>query len=108
METTRKNRGNAGKGRPKGSKNKRPRVVQEMVLHALDYAGGVEYLRRQAEENPSAFLALLGKLIPRRVEGDDEKPQRVITTIKHVIVDPHDNSPDGNRPQTRDTLKSGQ
>ena len=79
-----------------------------MVLHALDYAGGVEYLRRQAEENPSAFLALLGKLIPRRIEGDDEKPQRVITTIKHVIVAPHDNPPDANRPRTRDTLKPGQ
>ena len=108
METTQKNRGNAGKGRRKGSKNKRPRVVQEQVLQALNYAGGVEYLKRQAEENPRAFLALLGKLIPRRIEGDDEKPQRVITTIKHVIVNPRDNPPGANRPETDDTLKPGQ
>ena len=88
IETTQKNRGNAGKGRRKGSKNKRPRVVQEMVLHALDYAGGVEYLKKVAEENPPAFLALLGKLIPRTVSGEVATREAVkLPPIKRVIID---------------------
>ena len=88
METVEKNRGNAGKGRRKGSKNKRPRVVQEMVLHALDYAGGVEYLTKVAEENPPAFLALLGKLIPRTVSGEVANREVVkLPPIKTVIID---------------------
>jgi hypothetical protein len=36
-------------------------VVKDMVLAALNEVGGVEYLKRQAEKNPVAFMALLGK-----------------------------------------------
>jgi hypothetical protein len=38
------NKGNAGKGRPKGSPNKVTADVKAMVLAALDQAGGVKYL----------------------------------------------------------------
>lgn len=38
------NKGNAGKGRPKGSPNKITADVKAMVLAALDKAGGVDYL----------------------------------------------------------------
>lgn len=68
--------GNAGKGRPKGSKNKVTGAVKDMVLTALDEAGGPEYLRRQADENPTAFLALLGRIIPTQVTGEDGGPVR--------------------------------
>lgn len=61
----------AGPGRPKGSKNKTPTLIREMVVEALDRAGGVEYLSRQAEEKPVAFLALLGKVLPVQVTGAD-------------------------------------
>jgi len=54
-----------GPGRPKGCKNKLNAQVREMVLTALSEAGGVDYLVRQAEENPGAFLTLIGKIIPR-------------------------------------------
>ena len=36
-----------------------------MILEALESAGGVAYLKQQATENPTAFLALLSKLVPR-------------------------------------------
>lgn len=40
-----------------------------MILAALDGAGGVEYLIRQAEAKPAAFLALVGKVLPLQVSG---------------------------------------
>jgi len=41
-----------------------------MILEALDRAGGVDYLRRQAVENPPAFLALVGKVLPKDVRDE--------------------------------------
>ena len=62
----------AGKGRPKGVKNKLTMQVKEMILAALDKAGGIEYLAHQADENPSAFLSLVGKVLPLQVTNGDE------------------------------------
>lgn len=69
------NRGNAGKGRPKGSANKTTTQLKEMILTALSEAhtgGAVEYLKQQAEKNPTAFLTLVGKVLPLTVAGDGE------------------------------------
>lgn len=38
-----------------------------MILGALDDAGGQEYLQRQADENPTAFLSLIGKVLPSEI-----------------------------------------
>ena len=54
----------AGKGRPKGTPNKATTAVKDMVIKALDKAGGVDYLVEQARENPTAFMSLVGKVIP--------------------------------------------
>lgn len=59
---------NAGKGRPAGVPNKVTGELKEMILNALAGAGGVEYLQRQAEENPNAFLSLVGKVLPMTVK----------------------------------------
>ena len=56
-------------GRPKGAQNKVTRAIKDMVGQALDRAGGVDYLIAQAEENPTAFLTLVGKVIPLQVAG---------------------------------------
>lgn len=60
----------AGKGRPKGSVNKIQFEVKEMILTALNNVGGQEYLTRQAEQNPTAFLSLLGKVIPKDIRAE--------------------------------------
>ena len=62
-------RGNAGKGRPKGAKNKTTKALKEMILGALDDAGGQSYLQGQAKTNPNAFLALVGKVLPTTLAG---------------------------------------
>ena len=57
----------AGPGRPKGSVNKLNKDLREMILGALDKAGGVAYLVRQADENPAAFMTLLAKMMPKDI-----------------------------------------
>lgn len=56
---------NAGKGRKKGAVNKITAELKEMIQGALVEVGGQEYLARQARKNPTAFLALLGKTLPK-------------------------------------------
>lgn len=54
-------------GRKKGTPNKITGELKEMILGALDEVGGREYLVRQANENPSAFLTLVGKILPHQL-----------------------------------------
>ena len=68
------NRGNAGKGRPKGATNKTPTLVKDMILQALSKAGGAEYLYTQAMDSPTAFMALVGKLLPMQHTGEEGGP----------------------------------
>lgn len=58
-------------GRPKGVANKVTTDVRQMILDALSEAGGVEYLKEQAHKNPGAFLALVGRALPKehKIEG---------------------------------------
>ena len=58
-------------GRKLGTKNKIQREVKEMILEALDKAGGVDYLVTRAleEKTAGAFLALVGKVLPLQVTG---------------------------------------
>jgi len=61
----------AGPGRPKGLSNKMPLLLKAMILKALDNAGGVQYLEARANDprTASAFMALVGKVLPMTVEG---------------------------------------
>lgn len=57
-------------GRKAGTPNKLTKTVKMMILSALDKAGGERYLLKQAKENPTAFMTLLGKVMPTQVVGD--------------------------------------
>jgi hypothetical protein len=61
-------------GRAKGTPNQMTRALRDMILGALDEAGGQEYLARQAEKNPAAFMTLLGKVLPTQLAGTHEQP----------------------------------
>jgi hypothetical protein len=65
---------NAGRGRPRGAVNKVTKNLREMVLGALDDAGGQAYLAEQAQKNPAAFIALLGKVLPPEPRGEAVPP----------------------------------
>lgn len=60
-------------GRQKGTPNKDNAAIKDMITQALDKAGGVDYLTRQADENPTAFMGLIGKVLPLQLSGG-EKP----------------------------------
>lgn len=62
---------NAGKGRPKGVPNKATAAIKDMITQALANKGGVKYLEQQADANPVAFMALVGKVLPMQVTGED-------------------------------------
>jgi hypothetical protein len=61
----------SGQGRKKGVPNKLTADLKAMILGALDDAGGQAYLARQAYESPGAFMALIGKVLPLQVTGQD-------------------------------------
>lgn len=66
----------AGPGRPKGVPNKTTQQAKEMILAALDQAGGVDYLVERAKDprTASAFLTLVGKVVPLQVTGEGGGP----------------------------------
>ena len=63
-----------GPGRPKGMPNKVTTELKDMILKALDQAGGVAYLLScaQNEKTQGAFLALIGKVLPMTISGTGE------------------------------------
>jgi len=65
-------------GRKPGTPNKLTGEVRAMVLQALEGAGGADYLLQQAQANPTAFLTLVGKLMPTKVEGDADAPVTIV------------------------------
>jgi hypothetical protein len=58
-----------------------------MILTALDKAGGAEYLLTQAHDNPTAFLTLVGKVLPLTVAGDKDSPLLTGLTVTFVKPD---------------------
>jgi hypothetical protein len=66
-------------GSRKGIPNKNTAALKEMILGALDGAGGVKYLQARAEDprTAAAFLGLVGKVLPMTVTSDPDAPLKV-------------------------------
>lgn len=67
------------KGRTKGVPNKVTTELKEMILQALQNKGGVKYLEEQADKSPTAFLALVGKILPLQLTGNDGEAIKIIS-----------------------------
>lgn len=67
------NRGNAGKGRPKGSTNKTTQIAKDAIALAADKLGGVDRLVDWAKEDPlnerAFWSTIYPKLLPLQVAG---------------------------------------
>lgn len=63
----------AVRGNRKGVPNKNTAAIKDMILAALSSAGGAEYLERRANDprTASAFLGLVGKVLPMQVANAD-------------------------------------
>lgn len=85
----------AGKGSAKGEhrggrKAGTPNVLPDlraMTIKALIQAGGVDYLARQAEENPAPFLGLLGRVIPREIHTELTADVRIRQEVRKDLVE---------------------
>ena len=79
---------NAGKGRKLGVPNKISGSMKEMILGALEQAGGQDWLAKQANENPVAFMGLLSKLLPTDMQVsatvEAVPPQGTFATIEEI------------------------
>ena len=82
-QTPKIGKGLAGPGRPKGKPNKTTALLKDAILKAATDAGDGDmaaYLKLQAMLNPGPFMALLGKVLPMQVTG--ENGGAVIVEIK--------------------------
>jgi len=64
-------------GRKKGTPNKITALLRDDILQAAADAhpdGRLGYLTLQAKENPTAFMTLLGKVLPTEVKVDADAP----------------------------------
>ncbi len=68
-------------GSRKGIPNKTTKALKDMILGALSAAGGEKYLQIQALENPSAFMTLLGKVLPMSLAGPDGGDMKIHITV---------------------------
>jgi hypothetical protein len=80
-------------GRKKGTPNSYGREAQEMIRKAMDMAGedgagkgkAVGWLKKQAIQNPKAYLALFAKTLPYQVSGPDNTPLIPIHSTHEVV-----------------------
>jgi len=80
-------------GRQKGTPNKTTAAIKEMVVEALNNKGGVEYLELQAENNPTAFMTLVGKVLPLQLTGANDGPLEIVTRVE-IVAPGNDDSED--------------
>jgi len=57
-----------------------------MIRAALDKAGGIAYLVKQAELNPTAFMSLLGKMIPTQIDAPIKRELPEMTRDELVVL----------------------
>jgi hypothetical protein len=80
---------NAGKGRPPGTPNKATKQLKDMILGALDQAGGEAYLLECARDPKLApsFMTLVGKVLPTTLQGAGPNGEHVFQRIVREVVD---------------------
>lgn len=83
--------GNRGMGRPKGVPNKTTALLKDAILKAAEMAGGEGgtegYLARMAEEQPAAFMTLMGKVLPMQVNHGDNEGGKLTVLIQKYASD---------------------
>jgi hypothetical protein len=71
-------------GRPKGTTNHQSKAIKDMVIASLDAVGGKAYFIKQATENPTAYMALVAKAMPKEVEMEIKR------SLLEEVVDEQD------------------
>jgi hypothetical protein len=82
-----KSRANLTGGSRKNKPNKVTADLKDMILGALDKAGGLAYLAERAQDpkTASAFLTLVGKVLPLQVKGTGPDGEHISEIIVRVV-----------------------
>ncbi len=89
----------AGQGRRRGSKNKTTVLLKEAIEESFANVGGAEYLTQMALLEPKAYLTLLAKILPAKIEADInvvqgnqlvERLQQGRTLASQLLAENHD------------------
>lgn len=75
-------------GSRKGKPNKATAAIKDMIDQALRKAGGVDYLLKQSKENPTAFMGLVGKILPKDITVGGPGGGSITIEVIKKIVDP--------------------
>ena len=51
----------------------------------LDDVGGQQYLAEQAAKNPTAFMTLLGRVLPLTLAGDASEPAISVQIVRYGV-----------------------
>jgi hypothetical protein len=82
------NRGNAGKGRPKGALNKTTKAAKDAIALAAEGLGGTDRLIAWAQSDPlnerAFWTTIYPKLIPVTLAGDEDNPLHMVGSFKLV------------------------
>ena len=68
-------------------------IIRDAIIQAAVEAGEgdmVAYLKKLAETHPSAFLTLLGKVLPMQLTGGRGEPVNLEFSVRFVTADPTD------------------
>jgi hypothetical protein len=78
-------------GRQKGTPNRTTALLKDAIILAAEQAGDdidggglVSYLKAQTTSNPSAYMSLLGKVLPMQITGANGgavQVQQIITGV---------------------------
>ena len=82
--------GNKGKGRKPGTPNKVTRALKEQILGALEAKDGQAWFEARMGDQPAAFMALLGKILPSEMTATLQNPDGGPFSITVRFVKPHD------------------
>jgi len=69
-----------GSGRKPGSKNKDTETIRIAVMRSFESVGGWKYLEEMARIQPTAYMTLLGKILPHELAASDS------ASLRHEIV----------------------
>lgn len=78
-------------GRKKGVPNKLTQSIREAIEASFDKVGGADYLAKMAMENPSAYMVLLGKVLPAHmnIQTDTGPIELVVTRVNANKPEPN-------------------
>lgn len=73
--------------RPVGSVGRESARMKAAVMAAFDKVGAEEYLVKQAIENPTAFIGMLSKILPKDVNvGGQEDGEAIKMALEVAFV----------------------